>query len=150
MASIVITNGQLGADRYPLGRRTTVVGRAEALPIQILDNLVSRKHLQIRFDPATGRYVAVDMRSKNGVFVNGARIRTETFLAHRDRIRIGNVVLSFTEQDGSVDETVLHRFKKAGEGLKPTHVDLQVRRSGLARAQGVAVARGRSGMLVTV
>jgi len=124
MASIAITNGERGVDCYPLGRRTTVVGRAEALPIQILDDLVSRKHLQIRYNPATGRYAAVDMGSKNGVFVNGVKIRMETLLTDRDRIRIGNVVLQFTERDGVVDETVLHRFKKVGEGLKPTHLDL--------------------------
>ena len=55
MASLIVTSGKQEGDYYPLGRRTNVIGRDEALFIQILDNMVSRKHLQIRFDPETNR-----------------------------------------------------------------------------------------------
>ncbi|MBN1359163.1 MAG: FHA domain-containing protein [Sedimentisphaerales bacterium] len=123
MASIVIASGEHRGDCYPLGRRTNVVGRAEALPIQVLDNRVSRKHLQVRFDPLTGRYAAIDMGSKNGVFVNGIRITAETRLRHRDRIRLGGTLLLFADGDGDVDASVLHRFKRAGESHRVTDFD---------------------------
>ena len=51
MASLIVSSGKQEGDYYPLGRRTNVIGRDEALFIQILDHMVSRKHLQIRFDP---------------------------------------------------------------------------------------------------
>jgi hypothetical protein len=50
MASIIIATGPQKGDYYPLGHRTNVIGRDEALPIQVLDEHVSRKHMQISFD----------------------------------------------------------------------------------------------------
>ena len=50
MASIIVTSGEHKGEYLPLGRRTNVIGRAEALPMQILDDMVSRKHLRIRYD----------------------------------------------------------------------------------------------------
>lgn len=123
MASIVIASGQRRGDSYLLGRRTSVVGRAESLPIQVLDDRVSRKHVQIRFDPAAGRYLMLDMSSKNGVFLNGMRVTAETPLAHRDRIRIGDTLLLFSERDLEENTTMLHRFNKPGERQRPTQVE---------------------------
>ena len=59
MASIVILTGPQKGDYYPLGQRTNVVGRDEALPIQILDELVSRKHMQICFDRQQKQYYVI-------------------------------------------------------------------------------------------
>ena len=56
MASIIIMTGQQKGDYYPLGRRTNVIGRDEALLIQVLDKHVSRKHMQIRFDEKKEQY----------------------------------------------------------------------------------------------
>jgi pSer/pThr/pTyr-binding forkhead associated (FHA) protein len=150
MAAITVLFGDHRGERYPLGRRTNVIGRAESLSIQILDGLVSRKHVQIRFDPYTSRYSVIDMASKNGVFVNGAKLATETFLADRDRIRIGNTLLLFTEQDLGVNEAALHRFKRAGERLKPTHLDLQVRQPHAAVARLTGIGRDSEGLLVAL
>jgi len=149
MAAITVLLGDHRGDRYPLGRRTNVIGRAESLSIQILDDRVSRKHLQIRFDPYGKAYSVIDMASKNGVFVNGVRIVAETPVADRDRIRIGQTLLLFTEQAVSMSEAVLHRFKKVGERLEPTHLDLRVRPAVAAALRSVAVGRDRRGMLVT-
>ena len=64
MASIIITSGEQKGEYLPLGRRTNVIGRAEALPMQILDDLVSRKHLRIRYDENAKEHYAEDMDSK--------------------------------------------------------------------------------------
>jgi pSer/pThr/pTyr-binding forkhead associated (FHA) protein len=99
MASIIIMSGPKKGDYYPLGQRTNVIGRDEALLIQILDEHVSRKHLQIHFDKDKGQYSALDMKSKHGVFINGGKINNETALADGDQIYIGQTDLLFTEKD---------------------------------------------------
>ena len=123
MASIIVISGPQKGDYYPLGLRTNVIGRDEALPIQILDQRVSRKHVQIHFDPDKRRYYAIDMKSKHGVFINGRKISTETALADADQIRIGDTSLLFTVKDFTDRESALSHFKKVGERIRPTFID---------------------------
>lgn len=120
MASIIVVSDKTTSQYYPLGRRTNVIGRSEALLIQILDDQVSRKHLQIRYDQGSQKYCALDMNSRNGVFVNGRQIEEETPLAEGDRIIIGSVELLFTNEDFDDAESALHHYKKAGERGRPT------------------------------
>lgn len=59
MASLIVISGVDKGKYYPLGKRTNVIGMDEALPIQMLDQKVSRKHMQIRFDKEKDCYLAV-------------------------------------------------------------------------------------------
>lgn len=120
MGSIIVMSGSQEGDYYPLGRRTTVIGRDEGLPIQILDEHVSRKHLQIRFDKVTQQYKALDMKSRQGVFINGNRISVETPLADDDEVHIGRTTLLFTTKDFPDHESALTHFKKVGERKRST------------------------------
>ncbi len=120
MASLIVTNGKQEGDYYPLGRRTSVIGRDEALPIQILDNMVSRKHLQIRFDASTNKYLAYDMKSRNGVYINNHKIEGEVALRDGDMILVGLTSLLFTEQDFKDKESALEHYKKVGERMRVT------------------------------
>ena len=122
MASIIVTSGDQKGEYLPLGRRINVIGRAEALPMQILDDLVSRKHLRIRYDETTKEHLAEDMDSKHGVFVNDRKITTLTSLKEGDLIRIGQTVLMFTEKDFDDSESALAHYKKAGERQRPTMI----------------------------
>lgn len=122
MATIIITSGDRKGDYYPLGHRTNVIGRAENVPIQILDDLVSRKHLQIRYAEDDSRYYALDMKSRHGVLINGAKISEETALVDADWIRIGQTDLMFTEKEFDDKESALSHFKKVGERARPTHI----------------------------
>jgi pSer/pThr/pTyr-binding forkhead associated (FHA) protein len=121
MASLFIISGARKGSYYPLGHRTNVVGRNEALPIQILDDLVSRRHLQIRYDKQQDKYYAVDMKSRHGVFINDRKIADETALADGDEILIGKTTLMFTDKDFGDWESALSHFKKVGERMRPTH-----------------------------
>jgi pSer/pThr/pTyr-binding forkhead associated (FHA) protein len=121
MASLFIISGDQKSSYYPLGHRTNVVGRNEALPIQILDDLVSRKHLQIRYDKQQDKHYAVDMKSRHGVFINDRKIAEETALVDGDEILIGQTTLLFTEKDFDDWESALSHFKKVGERMRPTH-----------------------------
>lgn len=123
MASIIVATGERKGDYYPLGRRTNVIGRDEALLIQILDEHVSRKHMQIHFDEDKQQYYALDMKSKHGVFINGIKINNETVLADGDQIGVGQTTILFTLKDFEDRESALSHFKKVGERIRPTVID---------------------------
>ena len=120
MASLIVTNGPKKGDYYPLGRRTTVIGRDEAVPIQIVDSHVSRKHMQIRFNAEDETYSVIDMSSKHGVFVNGMPIKDEAVLNDNDQITVGKTDLLFTFSDFEDRENALLHYKKVGQRNLPT------------------------------
>ena len=119
MASIIIVDGSNKGNYYPLGHRTNVIGRDEAVPIQILDDKVSRKHMQIRFN-AENNFSAVDMSSKHGVLVNGVKITDEVKLNDNDYITVGTTTLMFTLKEFDSRENALLHYKKAGQRNLPT------------------------------
>ncbi|MGD0595926.1 MAG: FHA domain-containing protein [Sedimentisphaerales bacterium] len=123
MASLIVLDGLQKDDYYPLGRRTTVIGRDEALMIQILDDRISRKHLRIRYDKDNNLYYALDMSSKHGVFINGDKIKEETRLVDGDYITIGAITLWFTVSDFPDKESALSHYKKVGERSRPTFIE---------------------------
>ena len=72
---------------YPLTGAITRIGRFTDNDIVLDDTDVSRHHAVIT-DTGTG-YVMTDLRSTNGIEVQGHRIRGSATLAEGDRIRIG-------------------------------------------------------------
>jgi pSer/pThr/pTyr-binding forkhead associated (FHA) protein len=118
MASLIVASGVNKGDYYPLGQRTNVIGRDEALPIQIIDKSISRKHMRIRFDQ--DKYYVDDMDSRHGVLVNGIKIDNQTALSDNDYILIGRTALMFTLKDFENRENALLHFKKVGERIQPT------------------------------
>jgi pSer/pThr/pTyr-binding forkhead associated (FHA) protein len=122
MASIIITSGEQKGEYLPLGRRTNVIGRAENLPMQVLDDLVSRKHLRILYNEKTNEHYAEDMNSKHGVIVNNRKITDPVILKEGDQIRIGKTDLMFTEKDFNDRQSALEHYKKIGEGNRPTMI----------------------------
>jgi pSer/pThr/pTyr-binding forkhead associated (FHA) protein len=123
MASLIVISGKQTGEFLPLGSRTSVIGRAESLSLQILDDMVSRKHLQISYDKDKDTYYALDMRSKGGVFINGRKISSETVLVDGDQILIGQTTLLFADKDFQDRESTLSHFKKVGERMRPTHIE---------------------------
>jgi pSer/pThr/pTyr-binding forkhead associated (FHA) protein len=123
MASIIVISGEQEGEFLPLGRRISVIGRAENLPLQLLDDLVSRKHLRIRFDEAKDRYEAEDMDSRHGVFINHNRISQPTSLSDGDEILVGQTTLMFTTEDVTDRESALSHYKKVGERSRQTRLE---------------------------
>jgi pSer/pThr/pTyr-binding forkhead associated (FHA) protein len=120
MASIIVISGDQKGEFLPLGKRTSVIGRAENLPLQILGSLVSRKHLRIFFDQNANKYYAEDLKSKHGVFINTHKIADAIVLSDGDEILIGDVMLLFTDQDFDDRESALTHYKKYGEQKRTT------------------------------
>lgn len=120
MPTLFIVSGHREGTWWPIRRKSLVVGRDEGLLAQIVDDLVSRKHLQIRFDPEKEQYWAVDLKSANGVYVNGRLISQDTPLADEDLIRIGDTLRFFTFADFDDDNNALSFYKQHGERIKKT------------------------------
>ena len=71
---------------FPLTRDTYTVGRHRNNDIVISDPKVSSFHA--RLDRAAGGFVVVDLKSRNGSFINGRRVETGA-LKNGDELRMG-------------------------------------------------------------
>ena len=118
MASILVVSGPNEGDYYPLGHRTMVIGRQESCPIQITDDRVSRRHLQVRSEG--GSYFALDMESANGVWVNGRQMETETELVDGYELVVGDSKIVFTTVDFPDRESAFTHYHERGQRSKPT------------------------------
>ena len=70
-----------------------VIGRSPQCDLPLADDNASRKHCQVR--KWAGRFVVEDLASKNGTFVNGAKIAKEHSLVDGDLIAVGDTTISF-------------------------------------------------------
>lgn len=66
------------------------IGRSREADIPLLDDKVSRVHCGIRL--SDGEFYLKDLKSRNGVFVNGQRVEDTAKLKVGDRIQIGSTV----------------------------------------------------------
>jgi diguanylate cyclase (GGDEF)-like protein len=79
--------------RYTLSSSSTMlIGRGSDCAIHIDDNSVSRKHAHI--EPSADGYVAVDLGSTNGTFVNDLPVERR-LLSDGDYLRAGNCIYRF-------------------------------------------------------
>jgi len=74
--------------------RLTRIGRRPSADIVLDDATVSRRHALVL--ERDGAPMIADDRSRNGVYVNGKRIR-EARLRHGDEVQIGSSVMRFLE-----------------------------------------------------
>jgi diguanylate cyclase (GGDEF)-like protein len=94
-AYLIVLQGANVGEMHKVNR-TAVIGRGQQAEIQVLDDGVSRRHAMIRLD---GDQMVVEDCSRNGTYVNGARI-TSHVLQDGDKIQVGsNTVLKFTYHD---------------------------------------------------
>jgi len=79
-------------------RRITYVGRSAITDVQIKDRFVSREHLLLR--KSGDKLLVMDLRSKNGTFLNGNQIRpgTEVEVKEGDSIVVGLNVICLGEK----------------------------------------------------
>ena len=78
--------------RFDLRIGSNIVGRGTESDLQLLDQGISRRHLDVQFD---GNYAtAYDLGSTNGTTVNGHEIGSQV-LRHGDVIRVGHTRIVF-------------------------------------------------------
>ncbi len=124
MGTILIVAGRDRGSYYPLAESTTVIGRDESCDIQILDEMISRRHTQVscRQEQDVRRFFISDMQSANGVFVNGRQVSDEVELNDGDTIRIGESKLFFSTKRFRDLDTAMSYFKQRGQRDKGTIV----------------------------
>ncbi|HEY8212342.1 MAG TPA: FHA domain-containing protein [Myxococcaceae bacterium] len=82
------------------GRRALKVGRSRACDIQLNDATVSREHLLLEPEPLGGAWLASPTTTSNTTEYNGGALTGQSLpLRALDRLRLGNVTLSFVDLD---------------------------------------------------
>jgi hypothetical protein len=84
-------------EHLPLRLGSNVVGRGSESDLQLLDQGVSRRHVDVQYDGH--RATAYDLGSTNGTTINGHQIGSAV-LQHGDVIRIGHTRLVFQQGTG--------------------------------------------------
>ncbi len=115
MACLKIMTGEQAGKSYSVANRPLAGGRDPAREIQIVDARVSRKHFVIRKDG--DGHVIVDLRSENGVCVNGVKI-DEARLQDGDQITVGGTTLAYFSSDDPAHTDALQEYRKAGRALR--------------------------------
>ena len=116
MASIIVVSGKSRGNYLPLKNEPSIIGRDESCAMQVLDDLASRQHLEIRYNDADGTYIVVDLDSVNGVLVNGSQIDSQQSLLDNDTIVLGESKLLFTVEDFLDREAALNFFHRGEHG----------------------------------
>ncbi len=91
LVHIYPTGSGMGA-RYQLAETPVVIGRGNDCEIRINDHSVSRRHARVQ--PSVEGYLAVDLQSTNGTFVNDVPASMQK-LKDGDYLRVGNCIYRF-------------------------------------------------------
>lgn len=120
MACMVVIEGPATGQHFALAQHKLVaIGRDDECTFQIVDPLISRRHLQIRMDE-DGRHVAADYRSANGVIVNGSKLVGDRLLHNGDEITIGGSRIAYSTDDYADAESAMAGVRKKGEWKRST------------------------------
>lgn len=121
MASLLIIDPGAPHRYFLLGsHRLILVGRDDQCTVQVLDQQVSRRHLQVKLDDADQRHLAIDYESANGVRVNDTRITEPTPLVDGDRIGIGATTIVYLTADHEDAEQAWEAVRKKDEWKRST------------------------------
>jgi two-component system cell cycle response regulator len=111
-ALLTILTGLNAGQVFTLDRPETTIGRSKEAHVRIDEAGISRAHARI-VRTEDGRFIVEDLRSTNGLFVNGARV-TRGELGTSDRIQIGpNVVFRFALLDAEEEERARQLFESS-------------------------------------
>jgi len=93
VTKLIVASGKSAGRSIAIKRNKLLIGRSEECDVRPLSEEVSRRHCAVTVGPA--EVWIEDLKSRNGTFVNGARIEpaTRTKLADGDVIRVGSLEL---------------------------------------------------------
>jgi two-component system, NtrC family, sensor kinase len=114
VATLVVLQGPDKGRSFRAVDELAVLGR-ESEHIPLTDRTVSRHHAEVY--PDNGNWVLRDLRSANGTYVNGVRLREPHRLKHGDQIKIGATTIVYTGD---------HTEKLADGRLASDLIDLDV------------------------
>ncbi len=119
MGILAIADAQGGTKTYHVGGGVFTVGRDGDNSLVVQSPLISRHHAAVF--PAVGGYAIQDLGSKNGVWVNGARLGSEPHpLRPGDMIALGSSEITLRYYDDDTTITIATSVTPSG----PLQVDL--------------------------
>ena len=109
--------------KFALNEQQYVIGRGEDCDITLDQPAVSRHHARVYY--YNDRYVIEDTGSRNGIFLNGIKIRGSAYLNEKDIIQIaGNIIIYSCNMlfcqtaTTGIQLTVNQLYKKVNRGQK--------------------------------
>ncbi|MBN2129807.1 MAG: FHA domain-containing protein [Sedimentisphaerales bacterium] len=114
-ASLVLFKSNGAHKSFDLPSSVTVIGRRHDCDLRIPLPTVSRRHCELTRNGDT--LEIIDLDSKGGTFVNGARVNGQTALKAGDTIKIGP--LTFVCRIDGKPEQISAPSKKAAQPKKP-------------------------------
>ncbi len=81
---------------FPFTRQRLVIGREPPADLVLPVSAVSRVHAEVSWEH--GRFLIRDLGSRNGVLVNGRRVREDALEAF-DEVRVGDALFKFVERE---------------------------------------------------
>lgn len=117
---LVVLTGPSAGDRHPLTDGRTI-GRGRSAGIRIHDPRASRVHARVRLSP--GGTFLEDLRSKNGLRVNGIRVEGRPLRIRTcDEILVGDTALALEEPGAPSGELPATAPASARRGALPARV----------------------------
>lgn len=99
MSLLIIERGPGAGRRLPLTTFPVTIGRDETNMVVVADDEVSRFHLRIK---KRGRlFIAEDLESRNGTFINGDRI-LNSIVQNGDKILVGSTEFQFLTSEPDI------------------------------------------------
>ncbi|MEC9072035.1 MAG: FHA domain-containing protein, partial [Myxococcota bacterium] len=92
MLTVTLREKDGGERQQTFDQEEITLGRADGCDIVLPKNNVSKRHA--RLVDKQDRVVLVDLRSTNGTYVNGRRITAPEMIGPRDKVYIGDFVLT--------------------------------------------------------
>ena len=97
ITKLIVATGKSAGRSIAVKKNTLLIGRAEECDVRPLSEDVSRRHAAVHVGPAD--VWVEDLGSRNGTFVNGARITAKTKVVSGDLIRVGALELTVSCSD---------------------------------------------------
>lgn len=89
MARLLFTNHSLTGQIYELVLERTTLGRGDQNTVVIHDDSVSSNHCEILMNGS--EIIVRDLKSRNGTFVRGVRLNSQSQLRSGDTVRFGTI-----------------------------------------------------------
>jgi hypothetical protein len=125
-------SGKYQGGEYPLvSAGELVIGRSSDLDMVLIEDMVSRKHAKLTLAP--DQITIADLRSTNGTFVNGEKVRP-ALLKEGDRILIGTSILKLVAVTRPAGAAV--DAKAAQQSLERSAAAQEKRQDGRSSVQG--------------
>jgi MoxR-like ATPase len=124
MAKLEILGGPDAGRKYEINGGRLIVGRGDECDVRINEGSISRHHAAL--ECVEGVWYVEDLKSANGVFVNGAQV-SRTEVAGRNTIQFGSVSTVFNTALG--EETLSITAESAGQAAAEDAADARQRAS---------------------